>query len=97
MNNLQSTADLPFDALADAMKTALEGLSMIGYVDVDLVGQIDSEEDRTFAVTFNDPYLGDVELLSNDTSQLRGIGVSKITKGSLTQTPSFDFPRSCTT
>ena len=40
----EHTADLPFDTPDDAIKTALEGLSMIGYVDVDSVGPIDSRE-----------------------------------------------------
>jgi hypothetical protein len=101
----ESTAELPFDASAEEIKTALQDLSGISNVNVDLVSPIDAEGGRTFAITFMDPNLGDAELLSANISQLTGLGgvvaVSETAKGSLASRNSlhlsFDIPRSCST
>ena len=100
---LESTIELPFDAPAHAIKSALESLPAITVVTVNQVGSIDSEGGTTYAITFNDAELGDVELLTANTSQLTGLGaialLSEKIKGSLASKDSlhlsFDAPRSC--
>ena len=102
---LESTIELPFDASAHEIKSALESLSGIAVVTVDEIGSIDSEGGRTYAITFKDAELGDIELLTADTSQLTGLGavaaLSEDIKGSFASKDSlylsFDAPRSCST
>lgn len=94
------TADLiPFNVDAQTLRSNLESLKGVGRVDVDANNILDSEQGRSFAITFLVAERGDVPLLVADTSDLTGFGaavtVAEVVKGSVSSKNAFSELR-CT-
>lgn len=99
----EATDTIPFDVDVQTLRSELESMNGIGRVNVESNGIVDSEQGRSFAITFLDADLGDAPLLVPDSSDLTGLGaaitIAEIVKGSLSSKNalflSFDLPRSC--
>ncbi len=99
----ETTDKIPFDVDVQTLRKNLEALNDVGRLDVETNGIIDSEQGRSFTVTFLDAELGDVPLLVPDSTGLAGVGavvtVVEVVKGCVSSKNalllSFDMPRSC--